>query len=140
VKTSASFVLILNKDGTCDVKRNSPEVLALCKAVGDDGLLAVLADLNLISEIKSAMETAPDGIGSEIMRMQCSLNESEILFTVYRLGENQLLVEISEQESSAELRLNFNRLLERRSSTFIMNTANGNPLIRIHPVDLGAES
>ena len=52
----------------------------------DDDLLAVLTDLNLISQIKSAMETAPDGIGSEIMRTQQTLDDGSFLnFIVFHL-------------------------------------------------------
>ena len=105
VKTHGSFVLALNKDGTWDVKRNTPEVLALCKVADDDTLLAVLSELKLTGELKSIMENAPDVIGIELMRKQCTLEDhSHIDFIAHRLASDQVLVEILDQESSNDLR------------------------------------
>jgi hypothetical protein len=123
VKTHGSFVLALNKDGTWDVKRNTPEVLALCKVTDDDTLLAVLSELNLTGELKSIMENAPDVLGMELMRKQSTLEDhSHIDFIAHRLASDQVLVEILDQESSNDLRLNLRRLLGVNNPSLVVNT------------------
>jgi hypothetical protein len=90
------------------------------------------------------METAPSGIGLEILRTVCKLNDDLGIFVIaHRLGEERVLVEVIAQDASFQLRQDLTRLLGGRNPPLVVNTENprkGPPLIRLHQVDSSADS